>query len=56
MYISGDTLVYRDIEQIPRRFPGVDLALLHLGGTRIFGVLKVTMDGDDRVRMLQRIE
>ena len=53
MYISGDTLVYDDIEAIPQRFPDIDLALLHLGGTRILGVVKVTMDGKDGVRMLQ---
>lgn len=53
MYISGDTLVYDDIRAIPQRFPDIDLALLHLGGTRILGVLKVTMDGRDGVRMMQ---
>jgi L-ascorbate metabolism protein UlaG (beta-lactamase superfamily) len=55
MYISGDTLVYDDIREIPRRYGDIDLALLHLGGTRILGVLKVTMDGQDGVRMLQII-
>ncbi|MEW6761930.1 MAG: MBL fold metallo-hydrolase [Pseudomonadota bacterium] len=55
MYISGDTLVYDDIHAIPQRFPNIDLALLHLGGTRILGVLKVTMDGKDGVRMMQVI-
>jgi L-ascorbate metabolism protein UlaG (beta-lactamase superfamily) len=55
MYISGDTLVYDDIAEIPRRFPNIDLALLHLGGTRILGVLKVTMDGKDGVRMMRII-
>jgi len=55
MYISGDTLVYDDIREIPQRFPDVDLALLHLGGTRILGVMKVTMDGKDGVRMMQVI-
>ncbi|MDB5842441.1 MAG: fold metallo-hydrolase [Herminiimonas sp.] len=55
MYISGDTLVYDDIEEIPRRFSDIDLALLHLGGTRILGVMKVTMDGKDGVRMMQII-
>ncbi len=54
-YISGDTLVFDDIAEIPRRFPDVDLALLHLGGTRILGVLKVTMDGHDGVDMLRII-
>ncbi|WP_312514055.1 MBL fold metallo-hydrolase [Massilia sp.] len=53
MYISGDTLVIDDIKEVPQRFPGIDLALLHLGGTRILGVVKVTMDGKDGVRMMQ---
>jgi L-ascorbate metabolism protein UlaG (beta-lactamase superfamily) len=55
IYISGDTLVYDDIREIPRRYPDIDLALLHLGGTRILGVVKVTMDGKDGVKMLQLI-
>jgi L-ascorbate metabolism protein UlaG (beta-lactamase superfamily) len=53
MYVSGDTLVYDDLKAIPQRFPGIDLALLHLGGTRILGVFKVTMDGADGVQLLQ---
>jgi len=53
MYLSGDTLVYDGIHAIAQRFPNIDLALLHLGGTRILGVLKVTMDGKDGVRMMQ---
>lgn len=55
IYISGDTLVYDDLQEIPRRYPDIDLALLHLGGTRILGVMKVTMDGKDGVKMLQLI-
>lgn len=55
VYISGDTMVYGDIEEIPRRFPGVDLALLHLGGTRILGIVTVTMDAKEGVRMLKLI-
>ncbi len=55
IYISGDTLVYDDLEDIPRRYPDIDLALLHLGGTRIIGVMKVTMDGKDGVKLLQLI-
>lgn len=54
MYITGDTMVYDDILEIPRRFPQVDLALLHLGGTRVMGIL-VTMDDEDGVKMLQTI-
>ena len=56
MYISGDTLVYDDLKNIPQRFPGIDLALLHLGGTRILGMFKVTMDGKDGVRLMQIIQ
>ncbi len=55
MYISGDTLVFDDIALIPHRFPDIDLALLHLGGTRLLGLLKVTMDGRDGVQMMQII-
>ncbi|HEY0840350.1 MAG TPA: MBL fold metallo-hydrolase, partial [Vulgatibacter sp.] len=43
MYVSGDTLVYEAIREIPERFHGVDCAVLHLGGARILGIL-VTMD------------
>lgn len=56
MYVSGDTLIYDDLKAIPQRFPGVDLALLHLGGTRILGVFKVTMDGKDGVHLMQIIQ
>ncbi len=52
LYISGDTLVFDDIGMIPLRFPGIDLALLHLGGTRIFNMVKVTMDAKDGIQML----
>ncbi|SFB85766.1 MBL fold metallo-hydrolase [Massilia yuzhufengensis] len=53
IYISGDTLVYDDTGAIPQRFPNIDLALLHLGGLRIPGGVKLTMDGKDGVRMMQ---
>ena len=56
MYISGDTLIYDDLKNIPQRFPGIDLALLHLGGTRILGVFKVTMDGKDGVQLMQIVQ
>jgi L-ascorbate metabolism protein UlaG (beta-lactamase superfamily) len=55
IYVSGDTMVYGDIEEIPRRYPGVNLALLHLGGTRILGLVTVTMDAEEGVRMLKLI-
>jgi L-ascorbate metabolism protein UlaG (beta-lactamase superfamily) len=55
MYISGDTMVYSEIRDIPRRYPDVDLALLHLGGTKILGLVTVTMDAIDGVKMMQII-
>ncbi|HUR23498.1 MAG TPA: MBL fold metallo-hydrolase [Acidimicrobiales bacterium] len=54
LYITGDTLLFDDLREIPRRFPGIDLALVHLGGTRVLGVL-VTMDAAQGVRALQII-
>jgi len=52
IYISGDTLPYDRLGQIPARFPDIDLALLHLGGMRLLGI-KVSMDAADGVRMLR---
>ncbi len=58
VYVSGDTLVFAGLRDIPKRFPNIDVALLHLGGTRIphakLGVL-VTLDaagGVEAVRVL----
>lgn len=52
LYISGDTTVFSDLEVIPRRYPSIDLALLHLGGARILG-LYVTMDGAQGLQALR---
>lgn len=53
MYISGDTLLYEDIEKIPKQYPDIDLALLHLGGTRILNAVLVTMDAEQGMEMLE---
>jgi L-ascorbate metabolism protein UlaG (beta-lactamase superfamily) len=55
MYISGDTMVFSDIREIPQRYPGVDMALLHLGGTRLLGLVTVTMDAKEGIRMMRVI-
>ncbi len=52
LYITGDTLVHDRLHEIPQRYPDIDLALIHLGGTRVLGVL-VTMDAGQGVRALQ---
>jgi L-ascorbate metabolism protein UlaG (beta-lactamase superfamily) len=54
LYITGDTLVFDGIKEISRRYPEIDLALLHLGGTRLMGVL-LTMDAKQGVEMLNII-
>jgi L-ascorbate metabolism protein UlaG (beta-lactamase superfamily) len=46
LHVSGDTLLDRRLDAIPRRFPEIDLALVHLGGTRLLGSVLVTMDGE----------
>jgi L-ascorbate metabolism protein UlaG (beta-lactamase superfamily) len=56
LYISGDTLIHERLEEIPRRYPEIDLALLHLGGTMILGVVMVTMDAGQGVEAIRIIE
>jgi L-ascorbate metabolism protein UlaG (beta-lactamase superfamily) len=54
LYITGDTLIFDLLKEIPQRYPEIDLALLHLGGTRVFGIL-LTMDGAQGVEALRII-
>jgi L-ascorbate metabolism protein UlaG (beta-lactamase superfamily) len=55
IYITGDTLVIDDLKDIPRQYPQIDLALLHLGGTRVLGIL-VTMDATQGVECMQIVQ
>jgi len=55
LYITGDTLIHKRLREIPQRYPDIDLALLHLGGTRVFGLL-LTMDAKQGVEALRIIE
>ncbi len=54
LYITGDTLLHEDLQAIPQRYPDIDLALLHLGGTRIFGIL-LTMDAMQGIEAIKLI-
>ncbi|MCU0569882.1 MAG: MBL fold metallo-hydrolase [Oculatellaceae cyanobacterium Prado106] len=54
IYISGDTLVYDQLKEIPQRYPNIDLALIHLGGTQVFGIF-LTMDAKQGVKAIQMI-
>jgi L-ascorbate metabolism protein UlaG (beta-lactamase superfamily) len=55
IYITGDTLFYEHLQEIPQHYPDVDLALLHLGGTRVLGIL-LTMDALQGVQALRLID
>lgn len=55
IYVSGDTLVDDRLHEIRLRFPDIDLGLLHLGGTKVLGVL-LTMDAAQGIRALRRVK
>jgi L-ascorbate metabolism protein UlaG (beta-lactamase superfamily) len=52
IYITGDTLYHGRLAEIPERYPDIDLCLIHLGGTKVAGIL-LTMDAAQGVRALQ---
>ncbi|MER6595563.1 MBL fold metallo-hydrolase [Micromonospora purpureochromogenes] len=55
LYVTGDTLRRPQLAEIPQRFPDIDAMLIHLGGTRIAGIL-LTMDakqGADLVELIR---
>ncbi|MEV5301572.1 MBL fold metallo-hydrolase [Amycolatopsis methanolica] len=52
IYVSGDTIIHDELTGIRRRYPEIDLAVLHLGGARVLGV-RVTMDDRQGGRMLE---
>ncbi len=61
LYVSGDTLLIDELNEIPVRFQAIDAGILHLGGTRLpagnalpFG-LTVTMDGRQGAEVAQRL-
>ena len=54
MYITGDTLIHEQLKEIPQRFPTIDLALLHLGGTKVMGLM-LTMDAKQGVEAIKII-
>jgi L-ascorbate metabolism protein UlaG (beta-lactamase superfamily) len=54
LYVSGDTLMYDDLKEIAVRHPDLDVGVLHLGGTKVFGLL-LTMDGKQGVDLLEML-
>jgi L-ascorbate metabolism protein UlaG (beta-lactamase superfamily) len=54
-YVTGDTLFFEGLSEVLERGADIDLCILHLGGTRIAGLM-LTMDGDQGVRLLELLE
>lgn len=63
IYISGDTLMFDELKEIPRRYDGqtIDLMLVHLGGTTVPSpalgplAMMVTMDATQGVELMRLI-
>jgi L-ascorbate metabolism protein UlaG (beta-lactamase superfamily) len=55
VYLSGDTLTGTHLDQIARRHPDLDAAVVHLGGTRVL-LHTVTMDAAQGVDFLRRVQ
>jgi L-ascorbate metabolism protein UlaG (beta-lactamase superfamily) len=54
VYLSGDTLTGDHLDEIAARHPDIDVAVVHLGGTRVL-FHTVTMDGVQGVDFLRRV-
>lgn len=56
LYISGDTVWFRGVAEVGRRFR-VGTALLHLGGVRfpIYGPIRFTFNGAEAVRAMRAL-
>lgn len=55
IYLSGDTLTGDHLDVVRERYPQIDTAVVHLGGTRVLGRM-VTMDGTQGVDFLGRVQ
>lgn len=53
VYFSGDTLTGAHVDEVAQRFPDLDAAVVHLGGTRVL-MRTVTMDGAQGVDFVRR--
>ena len=54
VYVSGDTLTGDHVDEVGERFPDIDAAVVHLGGTRVL-MRTVTMDGAMGVDFVGRV-
>ncbi len=54
VYLSGDTLTGPHLDAVRERHPDIDVAVMHLGGTRVL-FATVTMDDGQGVDFLRRV-
>jgi L-ascorbate metabolism protein UlaG (beta-lactamase superfamily) len=54
IYVTGDTLNVPELAAIRERFDDIDAMIVHLGGTRVLGVL-VTLDDQQGCDLVERI-
>ncbi|GJE89087.1 metallo-hydrolase/oxidoreductase [Phanerochaete sordida] len=53
LYISGDTLYYDELQEIHEKYPHINLALVHLGGTTVPVIrVMVTMDAVQGIKLI----
>jgi L-ascorbate metabolism protein UlaG (beta-lactamase superfamily) len=52
LYVSGDTMLIEQLKDVPRRYPDIDLGLIHAGGTTLF-LTVVTMTGEQAVQAVE---
>lgn len=52
IYVTGDTVMFDGIAEIARRFPDIDLALVHLGGAMAPGA-RLSMDAREGAKLLR---
>lgn len=54
LYLTGDTVFFDRLAEIPEHHPRIDICVIHLGGTRLAGVL-LTMDDRQAFEALRLI-
>lgn len=54
LYMSGDTVVFNELKEIPKKYPDIDVGIFHLGGTQVLGIT-VTMDAKQGVEAVELI-
>jgi L-ascorbate metabolism protein UlaG (beta-lactamase superfamily) len=54
LWITGDVLFRPELAAVAERWPDLDAMVIHLGGTRVFGVM-VTMDGREGMDLVELV-